>query len=302
MKASPRILALDIGTVARDVLVDALVQEGAEGEVVAVFDRSCYVRTPDGLACIGTRFIGAGPLNVRLELIEGQMWRDLDIRVEMPCTATADTLSIGGDVVVDLAGAAIWMPAALPVWTPATLHTGLSATRLAATERCPHDGLARLFFAPTRAKPSNPHATAARASFDMLTVALGPALTSGQLTPDLASSAMLLLGLGPGLTPSGDDLLGGLMIALTALDQTGVRDQLWDALRPELEMLTNEISAMHLAVAADGLGSAACHEALNAMLAGTPPDLDAIDAIGHTSGWDMLAGMAVALAAACDRR
>ena len=113
---------------------------------------------------------------------------------------------------------------------------------------------------------------------------------------------MLLLGLGPGLTPSGDDLLGGLMIALTALDQTGVRDQLWDALRPELEMLTNEISAMHLAVAADGLGSAACHEALNAMLAGTPPDLDAIDAIGHTSGWDMLAGMAVALAAACDRR
>jgi Protein of unknown function (DUF2877) len=289
---------IDIGPVAHDVVVEAL-PSGAKGEVVAVFDNSCYVRTPGGLACIGTRGIGAGPLNLRLELGERQTWRGLGILVEMVCTGREGTLSIGPDIDIRLGDAAIWAPPPLPQWTMETLQSGLAAAQATAAERCPHDGLARLVFAPGRAKPSNPHANAARVPFEALRQALGPALSSGTLDADLTSSATLLLGLGPGLTPSGDDVLGGLMIALTALGQTHLRDQLWDALRPELDMLTNEISAMHLAVAADGLGSNACHTALNAMLSGSAPDLEEIDAIGHTSGWDMLAGIVLALSAAC---
>jgi Protein of unknown function (DUF2877) len=295
--AFKRLAGLDIGTVAHDVLVDAL-SPGAEGEVVAVFDRSCYVRTPGGLACIGEGAIGAGPLNLRIELAERQVWRDLDIRVEMPCAGGADALSIGPSVAVDVSRAAIWSPPAIPVWTPVSIQRGLAAVRAAAADRCPHDGLARLVFAPARTKPSNPHASAARVPFETLANGLSHALASGTLSHDLTSSATLLLGLGPGLTPSGDDLLGGLMIALTALHHVHVRDDLWDALRPELDMLTNEISAMHLAVAADGIGAAVFHDALNAMLTGRATDLEIIGAIGHTSGWDMLAGMVVALAAA----
>jgi hypothetical protein len=295
--ALKRIAGLDIGTVAHDVLVDALAP-GAEGEVVAVFDRSCYVRTPGGLACIGERVIGAGPLNCQVELGARQNWRDLDIRVEMPCTGGGQVLSIGPSVAIDLARAAIWSPPPVPAWTAATLRIGLASALAAGADRCPHDGLARLVFAPGRAKPGNPHANAARLPFEALVKGLGVAMTSGTLDANFTSSATLLLGLGPGLTPSGDDLLGGLMIALSALGRTQLRDDLWDGLRPELDILTNEISAMHLAVAADGIGSAACHGALNAMLTGQAPDLAAIDAIGHTSGWDMLAGMVIALAAA----
>jgi Protein of unknown function (DUF2877) len=132
----------------------------------------------------------------------------------------------------------------------------------------------------------------------MLDAGLRSSLSSHAMSDDVGMAATLLLGLGPGLTPSGDDVLGGVMLALTAIDQTGLRDQLWDALRPELEMLTNEISAMHLAVAADGLGGEVCHAALNALLTGVLPDLEAIHAIGHTSGWDTLAGMVITLRAA----
>src|SRR5690606_34858462 len=61
-----------------------------------------------------------------------------------------------------------------------------------------------------------------------------------------------LLGLGPGLTPSGDDFLAG---ALAALYGVGARDHvqlLWSKLEPCLSSATNEISAAHLRCAASG--------------------------------------------------
>jgi hypothetical protein len=288
------VVVADIGSVAHDVLIEA-VTPGAEAEVVAVYERSCYVRTPGGLACVGSEEIGAGPLNMRVRLADGQSWPGLGLRPEMPVTRVAGRLAIGPDLLIHVGDTKLWSPPPLPVWSAATLRAGLAAVHGAAEGLCPHDGLARLVLSPQRTKPSNPHATAARVPFEIVVRELGLAMTSGAASPDLIGSATLLLGLGPGLTPSGDDLLGGAMIALTSTGQAIVRDQLWDALRPELDMLTTEISAMHLAVAADGLGSDVCHRALNAILSGALPDLDAIDAIGHTSGWDTLAGMIVAL-------
>jgi hypothetical protein len=294
MRPAGAVAALDIGAVASDVLIEAL-HLGAEGEVVAVFERSCYVRTAGGLACVGTRFVGAGPLNLRLLLTEGQVWGDLDLRTEMKVTRTGDVLTIDGELQISTANTVIWAPPPRPVWTRVSLQHGLEKLGALVPELCPDEGLSRLVFAPGRAKPANPHATAARAQFQMLDAGLRTSLASHAMGEDVGMAATLLLGLGPGLTPSGDDLLGGVMLALTALDEFGIRDTLWNALRPELEMLTNDISAMHLAVAADGLGAEIFHTALNALLTGALPDLEAIHAIGHTSGWDTLAGMVMTL-------
>jgi hypothetical protein len=297
MTVSPAYFALDIGTVAQDVLVDALPQ-GRAGDVVAVYERCCYVRTSGGLACVGTRLIGAGPLNARIMLTEGQVWNDLNMRPEMKVRRIDDTFVIDADIAINLATAAVWTPPPLPIWSPVSLQHGLEKLMEIAPHLCPDDGLSRLAFAPTRTKSPNPHATAARAQFDMLDRALQASLPSRRFSADAGLAATLLLGLGPGLTPSGDDVLGGVMLALTALDQTEMRDKFWDVLRPELDLLTNEISAMHLAVAADGLGAAIIHEAINALLTGARPDLEAIHAIGHTSGWDTLAGITMTLRAA----
>jgi hypothetical protein len=110
----------------------------------------------------------------------------------------------------------------------------------------------------------------------------------------------LLLGLGPGLTPSGDDFLGGAMIALAALGEAERAGRLADLALPSAARLTGKISLAHLACAADGEGAAALHRAL-AVLAGPEPGamgtaLTAIDRIGHCSGWDGLAGAVAVLA------
>ena len=116
--------------------------------------------------------------------------------------------------------------------------------------------------------------------------------------------AEVLIGLGPGLTPSGDDFIGGAMVALRALGWGALADRLAEWALPLAEKRTGRISRAHLACAAEGEGAEALHEAIRAMgsseefsdgkLSGC---VDALDAIGHTSGWDALAGAAAAAVA-----
>ena len=113
--------------------------------------------------------------------------------------------------------------------------------------------------------------------------------------PEVGRAVRALVGLGPGLTPSGDDLLGGMMIALHGFGRDDISDELWRAVRPRALDAGNVISLAHLSAASEGQGSAAVHALLHALHTG---DCDAmtwhlgqIDRIGHTSGWDALAGV-----------
>ena len=106
------------------------------------------------------------------------------------------------------------------------------------------------------------------------------------------------IGLGPGLTPWGDDLIGGALIALAALGLRERRDVLW---RHCVELLdrTNDISRAHLRSAALGFGSAALHNAIHAVMSGSVRNLRqalaALAAMGHTSGRDAFAGSLIVL-------
>jgi hypothetical protein len=107
-------------------------------------------------------------------------------------------------------------------------------------------------------------------------------------------AAQALIGLGPGLTPSGDDYLGGILVALHALARDAQAAMLWRWLQPQLAARTSAISAAHLAAAAEG----EAHEALHAVLQDpSPASLARLDAVGHCSGWDALAGAAAVLRA-----
>ena len=108
-----------------------------------------------------------------------------------------------------------------------------------------------------------------------------------------------LIGLGPGLTPSGDDLIGGMLIGLAGLGEFEQRDTIWRNVEPQLATATSPLSAAHLRAAALGFGSAALHDLLGDLLKGDTHrlarHLDALGAIGHSSGFDALAGVVVAL-------
>jgi hypothetical protein len=119
----------------------------------------------------------------------------------------------------------------------------------------------------------------------------------------LAGSA--LVGLGEGLTPSGDDFLGGLLFGLrqqegTDCDETWID---WDVVRDwiaDASTLTSRISHAILSDLAAGYGPEPLHALARETLSGGSREVVAEHAarvlrIGNTSGWDLLAGFSVAL-------
>ncbi|MEP7328513.1 MAG: DUF2877 domain-containing protein [Betaproteobacteria bacterium] len=107
-----------------------------------------------------------------------------------------------------------------------------------------------------------------------------------------------LVGLGPGLTPSGDDFLCGMMVALHYLGHPMIAQRLAMQTLPIAAHGTNLISAAYLRYASAGQASGVLFDALESLVGGgdarLPQRLDAVHAVGHTSGWDSLAGAATA--------
>jgi hypothetical protein len=107
-----------------------------------------------------------------------------------------------------------------------------------------------------------------------------------------------LVGAGPGLTPSGDDLLGGAMIAAHALRQPDIAERLYAAIRGGD---IGRISRAHLDAAREGAGGAPLHALLNDTMCGRvgnlPARFAALGRMGHCSGWDAFAGCVVVLRA-----
>jgi hypothetical protein len=105
--------------------------------------------------------------------------------------------------------------------------------------------------------------------------------------------AQALIGLGPGLTPSGDDYFGGVLIALHQFGRQAQAHSLWRWLKQRLSR-TSDISAAHLEAAASGEGHEALHRCIEALCrveAEWDGALAALDKVGHCSGWDSLAGV-----------
>ena len=122
---------------------------------------------------------------------------------------------------------------------------------------------------------------------------------------DLAAfeaAALRVLGLGHGLTPSGDDLLGGILftlshapIAMWLSGMPGVHARI----RGAAQSATNPISAALLDDLMRGSSYRVLHDVFDAFQAGQPGRItDAVNrllGLGASSGGDMLAGVFLAL-------
>jgi hypothetical protein len=113
-----------------------------------------------------------------------------------------------------------------------------------------------------------------------------------------------LLGLGAGLTPSGDDYVGGALFARAWLGGSGSGTApAWRAAAAEVadaaRARTHPISAALLRDLAAGLGWAPLHDLAAGLDEAQPAR--AVEAarrltrLGHTSGWDLLAGLGAGL-------
>src|SRR5690349_8675009 len=160
-----------------------------EGEVCARFQRSVYLRLPGGkYACVGDPSLGCGPLNA---LVDG-----------------FSPPAMGAVVSVEVS--AVWTPPA----SPPHAAPDLPALQRAAGGRVPPEGLGVLV-----AGQQNGLSAHAQPALD----ALERWLVGNALTEDAA----MLVGLGPGLTPSGDDFLGGVLLALHHVQRAAQARGLW---------------------------------------------------------------------------
>jgi hypothetical protein len=106
-----------------------------------------------------------------------------------------------------------------------------------------------------------------------------------------------LLGLGTGLTPSGDDLAGAALFGRMLVDRGGAWRAIGARLASDARGASHAISAALLADLVAGETFEALHALADALAAGDGATALAaartLVALGHSSGWDMLTGFAV---------
>ncbi|MCH2676439.1 MAG: DUF2877 domain-containing protein [Dehalococcoidia bacterium] len=125
---------------------------------------------------------------------------------------------------------------------------------------------------------------------------------------DLSGTLMMaenLIGLGHGLTPSGDDFVGGLVFMYRQIEAAYPTSGLWEggdvpALLKSSKRMTSRISHTLLADLVEGQSHAPLHDLANDLFSDSrtfaaEDHVRSVSSIGHSSGWDMLTGMLAGL-------
>ena len=288
----PAAQAIAIGTVAKRELDSALF-----GRVTAVFEHSLYLEVNGSWICLADANLGFGPLTVSVESKYGREWIK-SFSVGRLVKLSPVGMSIDDSKIISTIGIRSWQPPKRPAWTKNSLMLGLRALENLAQEKVPAEGLARFLFESPDRFPASEESRAAGNSIGILKNWLKEYFEFLMPITLDKEAVSTLLGMGPGLTPSGDDFLGGMLIALHFCGEKSVQKQLYTQVESLLDS-TGPVSSAHLKAAALGEGSQSLHQVLNMLLEGNETQLelgiDAINQIGHTSGWDALAGVTVVL-------
>lgn len=304
--------ACSVPCIVRAECIGDRVPAHAGGRVHSVFARACNIETRAGeLVTLLAQELGNVPHGIRLAgpiapfqswLIPGQ-WAILD-KVAL-CVPDAG-------IAVDLSGAAVWRgavaavsmdlgsmdlgPIGLCPMAPggAAIAVALRELRATLVERAPEQGFTPLLAAPASVRSSVERAFATRLAH---TLPLLARATERRDVPGVTAAAARLVGLGPGLTPSGDDFIAGYLAALwsRAGFESGIDamlPSLADALAP-LFLRTNAISRQMLSDAVQGRFAERLVDVTLAVAnAGDVVDASAHAlASGHSSGADTLCGL-----------
>jgi|tagenome__1003787_1003787.scaffolds.fasta_scaffold20879952_2 hypothetical protein len=284
------------------VLAQQFCQSVVRANVEAVFERCFYVRSGDKFICVGEPDIGNGPITLIGDL--GRL-SNLGLQQGRSAAVCDQRIMIGDSICLALDQTESWRSPRWPICpSPIRLiDTCLALARRAAIE-APEESLARhVCGMPGTLRPLAPLARIACPRIAIFERWLSGVLDTGHAGVTAIEEAVQgLVGLGPGLTPSGDDFLMGALALLDAIDERHAHAALARAMSDPLLKLTTPLSACFLRAAAAGHVGEALHGAVSSVLMG---DVESAAAaarkIGHSSGWDMMVGIIVTLAARLKR-
>jgi hypothetical protein len=274
--------------------------------VLAVFRRNFYVRFGEDVVCFGPPNLGRGPLNALCAFAGDLSWADQGLLVNSTASPTQSALHVQC-FELDFNNAELWHPPGPTTFSIGELASGLGMLAISVGRRVPGalgllTGEPCLGLQRTRATDDQIGALlrAAEAPITSFRHWLADAVT-GSCEP--CPSLDALIGLGPGLTPSGDDFVCGALVALHYFGRADIAGRLAEPALATVSRKTNVISAAYLRCAAAGQASGALFDVLHSLHAGQEASmeaaLDALQAIGHTSGLDSLAGAVAVCASLC---
>ncbi|MDE0308182.1 MAG: DUF2877 domain-containing protein [Albidovulum sp.] len=287
-RPSPAILIAE--TVGPDARQRLSGNASRHGQVEAVFPSTAYVSLDSGLVCITLGGVDPGPISVATTANRFSNLIAAGLSIGQPVCSNSSRIFAGGKIEIDLRPSSKWSPPAWPEFPDASLiQCGISKSGqwMPSTSNC--SGLGKIAIEHIAPEKDDLVGRAARES---ILAARDYVASIGAQGNRTFNWARRLIGLGPGLTPSGDDFLGGFLIALHAIGESEESRRLWEAIGPDARASTNPLSFALLESAAKGLGSASLHAVLLAIMAGENPSsaLASLSRCGHTSGWDALAG------------
>ena len=286
----------------------AIRREGWSGEILGVHPRSCYLMDEDGeIYAIVQENLGNGPLNLVIPGSAAPPFQQLAVGETV--RSNGDVLMLSASLDVGLAKAELWDPKPYVALGAdlGLLRRSLAVLFEAATTDPPDKSLTHLLPyleeedlpAPLLKVPHFPRSHALMAG-----VAEGLANRNRRGLKVVTSS---LAGLGPGLTPAGDDFLAGVLLVLALVQQYRADAELGEIGAMLLETAaprTHEISAAYLKAAHAGEANDRWHRLLAALAVGEPPAIAesarVVMQTGETSGADMLAGFVIAMRAVHD--
>ena len=252
----------------------------ADGEtlVLAALSASVYVRAGDAILWIG------GPDATP----HARAIHVADAAAPLARLGSGDRLRLSPESAL-----APWRPEAAPTTLTSATALRAGAARLAVRELGEPRGFGAWLVGAPLAFPLEAAGTRA----DALAEACAADDAAGA-----AEAASALVGVGPGLTPAGDDLIGGAFFARALLVRAGDLDAApWEAAAASVKIaatrLTHPIGAALLGDLLIGEGWAPLHDLAAALArADARSALDAarrLTHLGHSSGWDLLAGFIV---------
>jgi hypothetical protein len=278
------------------VLARKFYQSVALANVEAVFERSFYLRSGDEFICIGESEIGNGPITLIGNL--GPL-SNFELQLGHSAAVCDRHIVIGNSIRLTLDQSESWRSPPWPICpSPIRLIDTCAALAWRAAIDAPEESLARHVSAVPQTSRRQPLLTRiARPRIAIFEHWLSAVLDARHVRVMAFEEAIQgLIGLGPGLTPSGDDFLVGALALLDAVGERHAHDALARAITDTLLGLTTPLSACFLRAAAAGHVGEALHSAVSSIITGDiDPAVAAAGRIGHSSGWDMMAGIMTTL-------
>ena len=277
--------------------------------MLASFPRCFYViGVDDSVICVADKSLDEGPSRLRIDFAGPPR---LDVKEGALVEMHHGDLHLGNRAVLRLSGAVPWSPRPVQSLARPSAIRGRARHLVAPLEsEIPDAGLAPLVRIATELAQGLAVRLPIQSNVARHALPAVEGLAAGLAAADehrVHSGVRRLIGLGPGLTPSGDDLLAGMLVALRCMQEVMAGDKvriegdmLADAVLRYAPNGTTAISAAMLRNAARGVSTRTVHRLVAALLETRPlvaPIQPAREMVctGHTSGWDSLAGLLLGL-------